>query len=151
VGWTLVSGSFVADSAYRYVMIGNFFTNALTDTLHFAAPESVFPWYPRGYTLIDKACLSASPNGCDMANGLNRATSDNTVLFPNPAVDELWLREAFLSQGVIIDAIGRVVWEGHIAGDAWRLQVGDWARGLYTLQLRSTEGIRSFKFMLARE
>ncbi|MBK9599335.1 MAG: hypothetical protein IPO60_13715 [Flavobacteriales bacterium] len=33
LNWDLVSGSFVADSAYQYVVIGNHFRNALTDTL----------------------------------------------------------------------------------------------------------------------
>ena len=149
VGWTLVSGSFVADSAYRFVMIGNFFTNPLTDTLHFAPPgDDPWLWFPRGYTLIDKACVSASPNGCDLASGLVSPPTEGLVLFPNPAVDELVLHNAITSEGVITDAIGRVVWAGRISGNTWRLQIADWPRGLYTLQMGSTEGIRSFKFML---
>ncbi|MBK6831300.1 MAG: hypothetical protein IPG92_11440 [Flavobacteriales bacterium] len=43
--WTLVSGSFVADSAYQYLVIGNFFSNALTDTLHLAPNNELGAYY----------------------------------------------------------------------------------------------------------
>jgi|GEM_PF-2947535 len=43
VGWTLIRGSFVANSAYPCVVIGQFLSNALTDMLHLADPNSVFP------------------------------------------------------------------------------------------------------------
>ncbi|HNR56724.1 MAG TPA: hypothetical protein PKJ19_16270, partial [Flavobacteriales bacterium] len=89
VGWALVSGSFVADSAYQYVMIGQFFSNALTDTLQFS-PQGV-PWYwlPRAYTLVDAVCVSASPEGCDLGQGVSEVDSQGPVLFPNPARDEV--------------------------------------------------------------
>jgi hypothetical protein len=146
--WTLVSGSFVADSAYRYVTIGNFFSNALTDTLHFAAPESVFPWYPRSYSLIDKVCVSESPNGCDMGSGMLEAVLANVAIFPNPAMEELALINAAGTLVVIHDAMGRSVWEGSITADEWVLNVSSWARGLYNLRLQDVEKFRSFKFLL---
>ena len=34
VRWTAVSGSFIADSQYRFISIGNFFDNAHTDTIN---------------------------------------------------------------------------------------------------------------------
>lgn len=148
VDWTLVSGSFVADSAYRYVMIGNFFSNALTDTLHFAPPGDPWAWYPRGYTLIDKACVSASANGCDMANGLEPVSIEVSELFPNPAISELRLRNTIGGMGRIHDAIGRTVWDGRITEGSWVLDVSDWSRGMYTLRLRDKGGHRSFKFVL---
>jgi hypothetical protein len=148
VSWTMVSGSFVADSAYRFVMIGNFFSNAVTDTMHFTDPSSVFWWAPRGYTLIDRVCVSAAPNVCDMVNGVEQEVIGGVVLFPNPAVGEVWLRSAAEGVGIIQDAIGRRVWEGRITEEEWRLDVSSWARGIYTLQLQRVGGQRSFKFVL---
>jgi hypothetical protein len=112
VGWTLVSGSFVADSAYQYLMIGNFFSNALTDTLHFADPNSVFPWYPRGYTLVDAVCVSPNPAGCDLGQGVGEVIADGPVLFPNPAHDQLVVGGRSGARLSAMDAVGRVVWKG---------------------------------------
>ncbi len=148
VAWTLVSGSFVADSAYRYVMIGNFFSNALTDTLHFAPPGEPWTWYPRSYTLVDRVCVSARIEVCDMANGVAQEVTVGVVLFPNPAIGEVWLRNTAGGVAVIYDVIGRVVWEGRVTEDTWSLDVSSWAKGSYTLRLQGLGEHRSFKFVL---
>ena len=135
VGWTLVSSSFVADSAYQYLMIGNFFSNALTDTLHFADPNSVFPWYPRGYSLIDAVCVSPNPAGCDLGQGVGEASAGNPVLFPNPAHDQLKVAGRSGARLEAMDALGRVVWQGIVQNDSWWLQVGSWVRGTYVLRI----------------
>ena len=148
VGWTLVSGSFVADSAYTYLMIGNFFSNGLTDTVHFADPSSVFPWYPRGYTLIDAVCVSASPNGCDMSQAVEEQNADLVVVYPNPARDALRVRKGNGLEARALDALGRLVWMGTIQGDDWVLPVANWARGSYVLQLEGATEMKNFKFVL---
>ncbi|MBL7950821.1 MAG: T9SS type A sorting domain-containing protein [Flavobacteriales bacterium] len=148
VGWNLVSGSFVADSAYRYVMLGNFFNNAQTDTLHFAAPNSVFPWYPRSYTLIDKVCVTSNPDGCDLGQGVAILPGAGVVVYPNPATDQLYIRTAQGYQGSVFDAVGRRLWSDTIATDEVALEVGQWARGAYTLRLVGKGEQRSFKFLL---
>ena len=149
VGWTLVNGSFVADSAYQYLMIGNFFSNALTDTLHFADPNSVFPWYPRGYTLIDAVCVSPNPTGCDLGQGLGEEGGGSPVLFPNPAYDQLVVGGRSGARLLAMDAVGRVVWQGVVGSDRWVLPVGDWARGTYVLRLEWSGRTEVHKFVLA--
>lgn len=148
VGWTLVSGSFVADSAYRYVMIGNFFNNAQTDTLHFASPNSVFPWYPWSYTLIDKVCITRDPNGCDMGQAVGGLPDASVVVYPNPATGRLWIRAAQGYKGSVFDALGRRLWSGSIGADEVAVEVGHWARGAYSLRLEGRGVQRSFKFVL---
>lgn len=148
VSWTLVSGSFVADSAYRYVMIGQFFNNALTDTLHFADSNSVFPWYPRGYTLFDEVCVSSSPNGCDLGQGMVDEYSEGPVLFPNPAQDMLVLLHATNADVQMLDAVGRMVWEGRVSSERWELNVAERARGTYVLRLLHEGRVISYKFVL---
>jgi hypothetical protein len=52
VNWIKVSASFVADSAYEFVILGNFFDDQHTDTLSFtSAPDS--PYY-----YIDDVCVT---------------------------------------------------------------------------------------------
>jgi hypothetical protein len=145
VGWTLVSGSFVADSAYQYVMVGNHFDNASTDTLHFAT----FAWTPVAYTLIDNVCVSLDPKGCPLALGVPEPEMDAVVLFPNPASAEIVLNGVPRGSSISIhDALGRLVWREENMGGSWRKNVRAWARGTYMLRLEQRGRFRSFKFVL---
>ncbi|MBS1546722.1 MAG: hypothetical protein JST38_20060 [Bacteroidetes bacterium] len=148
VGWTLVSGSFVADSAYQYVMLGQFFSNALTDTLHFADPNSVFPWYPCGYTLIDAVCVSPDPDGCERSQGIGSQSVKSPVLFPNPARDQLMVDYRDGAEAQVLDGSGRLVWQGRITGSNWALHVGSWMRGAYALRMRYYGRLEMYKFVL---
>jgi hypothetical protein len=148
VGWTLVSGSFVADSAYTYVIIGQFFSNALTDTLHFADPSSVFPWAPRGYTLVDAVCVSASPAGCDLGQGVGEEQPVGYSLFPNPAQDQLVVGQRAGAEAQVRDAVGRLMWQGKVTSDHWVLDVGSWARGAYVLRMVRFGRVETRKFVL---
>lgn len=145
VNWILVSGSFVADSAYQYLMVGNHFDNGLADTISLGSTVQL----PKGYTLIDNICVSQGPEGCPTANRIDDHAVNVVLLFPNPAVDELvvmglWQNAA----GAIHDASGRLVWGGRIEPGRWSLDVKSWARGYYVMSFNSGEDRRSFKFVL---
>lgn len=145
VGWTLVSGSFVADSAYQYLMLGNHFNNASTDTLHFAS----YPWNPAAHTLIDNVCVSLDPSGCPLALGAPEPDLDAVVLFPNPASAEIALIGVPLGSSISIhDALGRLMWREVNLDGSWRMNVLAWARGPYVLRLEQQGRFRSFKFVL---
>lgn len=148
VGWTLVSGSFVADSAYQYVMIGQFFSNALTDTLQFS-PEGI-PWYwlPRAYTLVDAVCISASPEGCDLGQGVSEEQAIGPVLLPNPAQDQLVVGQRAGAEALVLDAVGRLLWQGRVTSDRWVLEVSAWARGTYVLRMVHRGRLESHTFVL---
>lgn len=148
IGWTLVSGSFVADSAYRYGMVGNFYSNALTDTLQFAPQGDPWFWFPWGYTLIDKVCVSISPNGCDMAQSIDVEEDVVVQLYPNPASDILLISGAGISRIVIYDILGRVTFDGLVNESAWSLNVSSWARGTYHLKVWKEGVLSSLKFVL---
>ncbi|MBW6482961.1 MAG: gliding motility-associated C-terminal domain-containing protein [Vicingaceae bacterium] len=61
INWIEISSSFVADSAYTFIIIGNFFNNSLTDTLNF--PSSV--GNSRSYYYVDDVCVSTDSCLCD--------------------------------------------------------------------------------------
>jgi len=147
VDWTLVSGSFVADSAYTYLMIGNFFSNVLTDTLHFAPPGP--DWYAFSYTLLDAVCVSPDPEGCVLSQGLNEIGGAGPYVYPNPATDRLMIGNAAGCDAVVLDMLGRPVWSGPVGHDSFVVDVGSWARGGYVLQLNDARGVKTVKFVLA--
>lgn len=150
VAWSLVSGSFVADSAYTYLMVGNFFSNTLTDTVHFADPGSVFPWYPFGYTLIDGVCVSPNPVGCDLSHGIVETGNQQGYVYPIPAIDALVIGHVSGRDVVVLDMMGRHVWDGKVNDDPYTLGVGDWPRGAYVLQIRGSSVVEVVKFVLAQ-
>ena len=145
VGWTLVSGSFVADSAYRFVMLGNPFNNALTDTLHFAD----YNWLPQGYMVIDNVCVSMDPEGCPLGVGVPERGYKIMRVWPIPAHDHITLEG--LGPGVALsihDVVGRSVWRGTAASGSLVLDVAQWARGTYVLRVQGKIKHESIKFVL---
>ena len=145
VGWTLVSGSFIADSAYQYVMLGNAFDNVNTDTLHIDLQQFV----AIGGVLIDNVCVSAHPDECDMAVDIQQHRAGNWKVYPNPAQD--WVLITGIKQGTVINAFdprGSKVWNGEISADPMRLEVGTWPRGPYTLRWVDKGNQGWFKLML---
>jgi hypothetical protein len=135
----------VADSAYQYLMLGNHFEDANTDTMHIALQQFV----AMSYVLIDNVCVSIDPEGCPMAVGMEAYESDGPRLFPNPARDRIALRGIDRGAGIRIhDAVGRVLWHGVAEGEQFQLEVGRWARGAYVLHAEHAGKRRSLKFVL---
>lgn len=146
VGWTLVSGSFVADSAYTYLMIGNFFSNALTETLHFSS--DVPEWGRFSYTLVDAVCVSPNPYGCELIHGAEELGGVRAVVHPNPALHALVIENASGLDAEVLNMLGQSVWNGRVNAERFALDVASWARGAYLLQLRGAGGVQVVKFVL---
>ncbi len=145
VNWTLVSGTFMADSAYQYLMLGNHFDNSMTDTVHFGH----YIWNAKAYTLVDNVCVSAGLEGCPQANGVDSHPYSEVLLFPNPTAVNLMVRGLKEdASAAILDATGRQVWSGRITQGNWSLDVDAWTRGCYVLSMLSGDKHRSFKFVL---
>ena len=145
VAWTLVSGSFVADSAYRFLSIGNHFSNSETDTLPLGTTLNP----PCGYSFIDNVCVSTDPEGCPMATNVRDGSMDGVAVYPNPATTEVLVSGVpDGSVAFITDAIGRIVWKGRPTMGVWRIDVAEWPRGSYVLRLKAGVHWRSFKLML---
>ena len=141
----MVSGSFVADSAYQYLMIGNHFDNAQTDTV--AVGSSINP--PTAYLFIDNVCVTSDPEGCPSNSGIPVSAESAVELFPNPATDEVVVRGLPVNSLVEVrDAVGRLVWEERGRPKVWKLNVSGWARGAYVLRTRNGGEGQSFKFVL---
>lgn len=147
VGWTLVSGSFVADSAYTYLLIGNFFCNALTDTIHFA--PDVPEWARYSYALLDAVCVSPNPQGCEVGQSIEELAGAGPYVYPNPATDLLVVVNATGSDVVVLDMLGKRVWSGEVDRDRLAVEVVSWARGAYAMQVHGAQGVQVVKFVLA--
>lgn len=103
LAWTLVEGTFTADSAYAYVVLGNFFTDALT-----TGYANAGSWTDITYYLIDS--LSVTPIDADCHNvGVweEHGTSEPQVSWLHGGAEVLWGNEAF--EVGLADIAGRAV------------------------------------------
>jgi hypothetical protein len=111
VGWTTLSGQFVADSSFRYLYLGNFFDNAHVQTI------VVDPTCPDEYSYyyFDDVCLSTAPNNCPMAT-----STVEHIWYPEPSarydptaqgIVVLDLRPGTRYQAELFDIAGRILWQ----------------------------------------
>jgi len=93
-------------------------------------------------------CVSASPEGCDLGQGVGEQLATGPVLFPNPAKDQLIVGRCAGAEAQVLDAVGRMLWQGLITSDDWVLEVGSFARGAYVLRMAHRGQVESYKFVL---
>lgn len=85
VNWIQIKGSFIADSAYTFVTIGNFFDDAHTDTIRLYGNSYLSDYY------IDDVCVGDS-SACFVVTGVFETNKINLIVFPNPANEFLMIR-----------------------------------------------------------
>ncbi|MCB0771743.1 MAG: T9SS type A sorting domain-containing protein [Flavobacteriales bacterium] len=145
--WTLVSGSFVADSAYRYIVLGNFFDDALTDTIHFTPGQPSLA----AYYLYDAICVSPTPGECPTATGIQEAGREGVAVRVVGGVQ--WLQvdgAAAGSTAWVYDAGGRLMEQFALSGSSTR-SIGQWPTGVYLLRVQGRTGsVWQGKFVVMR-
>ena len=79
VNWTHLYGSFIADSAYQYIVFGNFFDNDHTDTVLMGPGQLCY-----SYFYLDDVCLSTDSLNCLATPVLQVDNSKQVQVYPNP-------------------------------------------------------------------
>lgn len=98
INWTKISGSFVADSSYNYLMLGNFFDDSQLDTLN--CPPNIGTY---SYYFFDLICVSPNPEFCDIDPlRIEKLDNINTYikLYPNPADNIISIKSRDLIQKI---------------------------------------------------
>lgn len=87
LGWTKISGSFIADSSYKYCIIGNFYDNLNTNNSNCIN-------YPQmeAYYFVDNVCISVDSNFCNLATNINSIDILKTKIYPNPSSDNFFVK-----------------------------------------------------------
>lgn len=77
--WVKVSGNVIADSAYQYLVIGNFFDDDHTDTSIIGAAPFCYSYY-----FVDDVCLSTDSSGCLVTDVQELNAEGELSISPNP-------------------------------------------------------------------
>ena len=147
LAWTLVSGVFTADSAYQNIVLGNFFNNALTDTI------GLPPWNGEvAYYFIDDVCVSRSIGGCAIT-GIDESLGQMSAF----AAYDAHAQQVVLAwpgnrayQVEVVDLAGRVVVVERADDDLIRLDTQQWATGMYLVRMRQGSLMEVVKFVVNR-
>lgn len=104
VAWTLVEGTFIADSAYTHVVLGNFFADSLTSAFPIGNPN---PWTGVTYYLIDEVEVMPVEASCHDVGVHDGLEEEPVVRFEASTISVDWPGELYRAE--VLDASGRVV------------------------------------------
>jgi len=140
LNWVTINGSFIADSAYQYLIIGNFFDDQNTDTLMLGLNSS-------SYYNIDQVCVSTDSLFCNSSNSINGNNIVEKALnyYPNPAQDEITVNYKLKSDSyfVIFDILGakRKVFKLDIDSNNKKINLSELNNGLYVFAVLDKHGV----------
>lgn len=110
--WTRINGSFVADSAYNYLLIGNFFDDANTDTINIFNDFTYNAYY-----FLDDVAVGTDSSFIYNYNYLTEVSENNLQtqfsFSPNPVSDYFTLNQSFNEPYdlIIYNALGQQLYE----------------------------------------
>jgi hypothetical protein len=102
----IIFGSFIADSAYDHLYLGNFFDTAHTDTI-MDAPLTLGAYY-----FIDDVCVSSDSVFAFNWTPVHEVESEDPIwLYPNPSTGRIYIESNELCQMrvSVYDTFGREV------------------------------------------
>ena len=121
--WIRITGSIIADSAYTYVMLGNFYDDSNTDTLLYNCATCYNDY---SYYLVDNICISIDSVYCDGGIDASPCTvsirelsdENNISVFPNPTLDAVSISFNGTQSEIIqlTDLLGEVVYSETFKG-----------------------------------
>jgi hypothetical protein len=97
--WIQLKGSFIADSAYQYINLGNFFDDNHTDTVHiWHDAQAGNPIALLAYNYIDDVIVTTDSTLLSIKQNNN---NEDLVIFPNPIADNFFYIKSILTTQTI--------------------------------------------------
>jgi hypothetical protein len=138
VNWTKIAGSFIADSTYQYLFIGNFYDDAHTDTAQCSGGYA--------YYLVDMVCVSTDSLTCNLNVGINQVKNTLIKIFPDPVTDVLNIEHSFPdTKFELFNISGELIADGMLNRETNKINLTSIANGIYFLRLNK---IHSYKIII---
>lgn len=142
VGWTQIQGCYTAIGGEQYITIGNFNSNANTDTLYVGSVNPEPGAYKYAYYYIDDITLidqtTVSLNEQDSENGFS--------VYPNPVNDVLNIKlNSSNYENIHIELFD--IYGKNLLSSAYisQIDMSKFPKGLYFLSLKNQESVRVIK------
>lgn len=143
LNWVKISGSFIADSAYSHLSIGNFFVDSLTSYIRFDSTSNTAYYY------IEDVVLSTDSNCCG-GQGIFSIEENNILkIFPNPASDWIIIEGRDLKSISVFDVLGKQCIERILANPSLNeINLGDLPRGVYLIKIKTSNKFITQKIII---
>ncbi len=145
VNWTKITGSFVADSAYKYIALGNFFDNAHTNEHFFYTGNSVGD--STAFYYIDMVCVSTDSLECNTVMGIKDITGNQAMFYYNSSDKKIIIKENGPYTVQVIDTYGNQINELKLQGFQ-NIDVSTYNYGCYIVILTNQQGITTKKIII---
>ena len=136
IKWTKISGSFVADSNFQYLIIGVFYNDSYLDTIQY--PNIVGPY--DAYYYLDDVCVTTDSLFNENWIGVNDFNNilNQINVFPNPASDVVTI--SFQNnQGneiILTDVYGKVCYSKEIKNEnTAKINLSAYPSGMHFLKI----------------
>lgn len=141
MNWTKISGSFIADSAYVYLIIGNFYDDINTDTLNCSNGGLIEAYY-----YLDAVCVSSdsiySENWLDIYQ--QESKGDKVQIYPNPANDKIHFSYLTGKTKYSLSEIsGKTIREGVLLESENAIDVSFLSEGIYLLEIEKKHFLKA--------
>lgn len=131
LNWQLVGGTFIADSAYQYLVMGNFYNLSQTDTFNCAASDL-------SYYYIDNVCVSSDSVTCLIPTSIQQysAKKNHVSIYPNPASGFIHIISTSSPFAYsLVNSLGTTCYSGKLNAVDETLNVSSLSNGIYILHI----------------
>jgi len=146
--WTTISGDFIADSAYKYIIIGNFFNNSNTDIFITNNDTNCQIYY-----YIDDICVSIDSSTCDIQTDIVRHKLYNKInIYPNPTKNTVFieLNKNINAKIEIYNLSGELMLEKHINTKKETINLTNFNSGIYFIKLLTRKEVLTKKLVILK-
>lgn len=147
LSWFKIHGSFIADSSYTHIVLGNFFTDTQTDTLSFAP----FPPPDQSYYFLDDICVSLDSNLCETWSSIPELgfSSNQLLIYPNPSKDIVNIISSNIINSIwVLNSLGQIVYyENFVNSKSLSLNLNKLHPGTYVLKVSNEFNFRYHKIV----
>ncbi len=151
INWTHITGSFVADSNYQYLMFGNFFDNL--HTLIIGPRHDTSNIDMLAYYLLDDICVStdslyAENYQWSPASDIEEINSlESLSIFPNPSQDFIHCEAPNESQICIYNSLGVLTLQFISTASHEDIDISNFPDGVYFVKASKDQKIWTQKFI----
>ena len=149
INWTKISGSFIADSAYDYIIIGNFFDDAHTSYIQV---DSFCIHSAEAYYYVDDVCVTTDSIYNETWTGIRDTKNEQNEIniYPNPANSVLHISIENIGNYSlkVYNIIGELILQTGKLNSNTDIDLSSYSKGIYFLQIKTANKILNKKLII---
>lgn len=151
LNWNIITGSFISDSIYKYIIVGNLFCDSLTTVNKFVDSTCL------SYYLVDDVCISDDSLTCIIMDGQNICDTFESINSDNSKYNDIFVITNPSNQIIIKNAENYVIQVYNSNGESIKqlrnsfkneIIINDLKSGIYFLRAISKNNLQIKKIII---